>query len=266
MLFIRSVISQKWFQIALFGTGLFILVDLAIRYTRHFGFVPTMIILGAFIVPVAFAAYFYRQEYLLDRNIHGGIPLVMASIIFILSGIIGTIMAGVLEFQLDFDSKVALFLSASIIEEVTKLVFPIIIFFKSKYRTDVDGLVFGIASGMGFAAFETLGFGLITLMSYLTDITDLENILISRGLLAPLGHAAWTGLVCGALWHYRRKGKNIFLAVFAYFLLAVFLHLLWNLAFLSGKSAIMYPSFVAIGVIGLYLVFRRLNHAKRYPL
>jgi protease PrsW len=260
---IRSIIFQGWFQTGIFGIILFIIMDVAIKYTRNFGFLPTFIILGAFTIPVAFAAYFCRQEYLLDRNIHNGIPLFMASIVFLISGIMGTLFAGVLEFQLDFGSKMALFLSAGGIEEAAKLVFPVIIFILGRYRSEVDGLVFGIASGMGFAAFETLGFGLLTLMSYLSNITDLEQVLVIRGLLAPLGHAAWTGLICGAIWHYQNKGKKMFIFAAAYFLLAVVLHFLWNIVSMIHENMIMYSSYVAIGVLGLFLVFWHLNHAKK---
>jgi protease PrsW len=263
---LRSIIFQGWFQSGLIGIILFIMLDVAIQYTRNFGFLPTFIILGAFTIPVAFAAYFCRQEYLLDRNIHNGIPLFMASIVFLIGGIMGTLFAGVLEFQLDFDSKTAQFLSAGGIEEVAKLVFPVIIFILGKYRSEVDGLVFGIASGMGFAAFETLGFGLLTLMSYLSNMRDLEQVLVIRGLLAPLGHADWTGLICGAIWHYQGKGKKMYIFATAYFLLAIVLHFLWNIASMTHENIIMYPSYVAIGVLGLFLVFRHLNHAKKKTL
>jgi protease PrsW len=222
-----------------------------------------LMVLGAFVVPVTFAAYFYRQEHLLDRNIHTGISLAMASIVFLISGIIGTIMAGVMEFPLDFDSPIVFFFSAASIEEIAKLVFPAIIFVLGKYRSEIDGLVFGIASGMGFAAFETLGFSLLTLMSFLSNITDMEQLLIIRGMFSPLNHAAWTGLICGAIWHYQgQKGKMILMPL-AYFLLAVILHFCWNLASGTGNHIVMYSSFVAIGGLGLFLVFRHLSHARK---
>lgn len=258
-----SFIYRGWFQIALFGTLLFIILDVVLEYTRNFGFLPTLMILGAFTVPVSFAAYFYRQENLLDRKIHGGISLVMASIVFLVGGIMGTIIAGVLENLLDFDTMWAFFLFAGGIEEVAKLVFPVIIFVLGKYRSEVDGLVFGIASGIGFAAFETLGFSILTLISPDTDINDLERILVVRGLLAPLGHAAWTGLICGAIWHYQGKGRKMVIMASAYFLLAVALHFLWNIAAFTGEAVIMYPSFLTIGGTGLFLVFRHLNHTKQ---
>jgi protease PrsW len=260
---IISIIYRGWFQALIIGIVLFIIIDLAIRYTRNFGFLPTLMVLGAFVVPVTFAAYFYRQEHLLDRKVHTGISLAMASIVFLISGIIGTIMAGVMEYPLDFDSTIVFFFSAASIEEVAKLVFPVILFILGKYRSEIDGLVFGIASGMGFAAFETLGFSLLTLMSFLSNINDMEQILITRGLFSPLNHAAWTGLICGAIWHYQgQKGKMILMPL-AYFLIAVVLHFCWNQATSTGNDFIMYSSFVAIGGLGLFLVFRHLSHARK---
>ena len=259
----RSLISRGWFQAGVLGIVLFIITDLALRYTQNLNYLPTLILLGAFVVPVAFAAYFYRQENLLDRNIHNGIPLIQASIMFLVGAIVGTIIAGVLENTIAFTNDFANFLSVSAIEEAAKLIFPVVVFLQARYRSEADGLVFGIATGVGFAALETMGYSLFMLVASGGSITDLEQILIIRGLFSPLGHAAWTGLICGAIWHYQGQRKKLVLMAIAYFLLAVVLHTLWNLASSTGQYIIMLPTFIVIGGIGIFIVMRHLRHARQ---
>ena len=260
---IRSLAKQGWLQVGLAGIVLFIIVDLVIRSTRSSSFLPVFMMLGAFTIPVAFAAYFFRQEHLLDRTVHGGIPLIQALVMFLSGGIMGTIIAGVLENQLVFQSNLGNFVSVSAIEEIAKLVFPVVVFLQARYRSEVDGLVFGIASGVGFAAFETLGYSVVVLMSIGGGLGDLEQVLIIRGLLSPLGQAAWTGLICAALWHYQGQGRKQVLITLAYFLLAVLLHTLWNIVSSMDEPLIIFPSYIVIAGIGLFLMFRYLHRARQ---
>ncbi|MBI2869291.1 MAG: PrsW family intramembrane metalloprotease [Chloroflexi bacterium] len=259
----RFIVTRSWLQIALGGVTLFVLGGEAFRLTGNPNFLPSLILLGAFVVPVSFAAYFYRQEHLLDRQVHGGIPLVQATLMFLVGGVAGTFIAGVLEYTFDQAGLLDL-TGASVIEEGAKLIFPVIVFLQARYRSEADGLLFGVATGMGFAAFETMGYGLVSLIRSSGDFTELQSVLVVRGLLSPLGHAAWTGLVCGAMWHYRRQGvMKLAVMTTAYFMLAVALHALWNLAAATRQPVITFPATFLIGAVGLYFVFRHLRHARR---
>ena len=261
---IRSLAKQGWLQIALGGIILFIIVDLALRSTRSTTFLPAFIVLGAFTIPVTFAAYFFLQEHLLDRTVHGGIPLIQAFLMFLGGGIIGTIIAGVLSSPLVFHSDLANFISVSVIEEIAKLVFPVVVFLQARYRSEVDGLVFGVAAGVGFAALETIGYSLLVLLPIVGGgIGDLQEVLIIRGLLSPLGHAAWTGLICYAIWHYRGQGKKQVLMPLAYFLMAIFLHTLWNFISSRNEALIIFPSYIVIGGFGLSLMLWHLKNARQ---
>jgi protease PrsW len=263
---IMFLFRRGWFQIGLGGVLLFILLDVALKFTLNPNYLPTFIMLGAFTVPVAFAAYFYRQENLLDRNLHHGISLITAAIMFLLGGAVGTVAAGVLESLLAFHTDWATFLSMAAIEEASKLIFPVAVFFIGRYRSEADGLVFGLAAGLGFASLETMGYSLSALLSPFTQFSDLEQMLIMRGVLSPLGHAAWTGLVCGAIWHYQGQGRKLPLMAVVFFLLAVALHFTWNMVAGLDSIYIVYPAFIIIGSLGLFLVFRHLHHARQKSL
>ena len=62
-----------------------------------------------------------------------------------------------------------------------------------------------ITAGMGFAALETVGYGLLAFTQRQGSLGSVEQTLLLRGLLSPAGHVAWTGLVCAVLWRERPK-------------------------------------------------------------
>ena len=63
----------------------------------------------------------------------------------------------------------------------------------------------GVATAMGCAALETMGYGFTSLLLSKGDLGVLDEVLLLRGLTSPAGHAAWTGLVCAVLWRERLK-------------------------------------------------------------
>jgi RsiW-degrading membrane proteinase PrsW (M82 family) len=83
---------------------------------------------------------------------------------------------------------------------------------------------------MGFASFESMGYGLAELIDSRGELGATEVVLAIRGVLSPAGHAAWTGLVCAALWQARarRPGAGWWRPVAAAFCAAVLLHTMWD--------------------------------------
>jgi RsiW-degrading membrane proteinase PrsW (M82 family) len=124
-----------------------------------------------------------------------------------------------------------------------------------RYRREADGLLFGVAAGMGFAAFETMGYGLTVLLHSHGQISALERVLFLRNVLSPANHAAWTGLVCAALWRARlHHGAPAWLAVAGTFLLVVILHALWDSATTGLQQ-------IPIALVSFGLLSRRLDAA-----
>jgi RsiW-degrading membrane proteinase PrsW (M82 family) len=87
----------------------------------------------------------------------------------------------------------------------------------------MDGVVYGAAAGLGFAATENfmygLGWGL--------------GVTITRAFLTPFAHATWSAII-GVGYGLKAEGKVD--SVGSYFLLAMFLHFIWDYyAFLSAS-------------------------------
>jgi RsiW-degrading membrane proteinase PrsW (M82 family) len=157
-----------------------------------------------------------------------------------------------------------------VIGEGAKLILPLVFYFLGRYRSEAAGIVLGVATAMGFAALETMGYGLTSFLLSKGSLGVLDEVLLVRGLMSPAGHAAWTGLVCAVLWRERLKaGHPTFnWRVGGAFATAVILHALWD-TFASVKTS-TFAGFLGIQVVSLLialvsltLLIRRVREARR---
>jgi RsiW-degrading membrane proteinase PrsW (M82 family) len=257
--------QRRWFQIFTGGLLLFIATEESFRITQNPNFFPTVILLGALLVPVSFIAYVY------ERIPAKEISLSCILICFLGGGAVGLIAAGLLEFEAIQKMSILALILVGLIEESAKLIFPMVQYVRGKYRSEADGLLFGVAAGMGFAALETMGYGLVVLIQSAGNVGTLEQVLLIRGLLSPAGHAAWTGFLCAVMWRERtRKGRGLLsLSVIGAFVLAIVLHTLWDTVnslgvTTAGGLVIVIIGNVAIAAISLTLLMRRMREAIRY--
>ncbi len=254
-----------WLQVLAGGIALFFILELALRFTGNPNFFPSVLLLGAFTVPAAFIVYFY------DHVRHREISMPLLTSCFIVGGALGIAAAGVIQYStLTGSLNVYTLIGVSVIEEAAKMIFPLIVFFLGRYRHEADGLLFGIAAGMGFAALETMGYGLVAFTSSGGSIDALRQILLIRGVLSPAGHAAWTGFLAAMLWRQRERAgyPDINLRVVLAFLVVVALHTVWNtINTLDTGTAAQLTGIiignVAVAAVSLLLVFSRYRSARR---
>jgi protease PrsW len=259
-----KLLRRHWFQIFVSGLVLLFLVERTLVATGDPNYVPSAILLGAFLVPVTFTTYLY------ERLPDWDVPLPPLAICFIWGGVLGTVVAGTLEYDvmrtLGFLPK----LGIGLIEEGAKLILPLVFYFLGRYRSEAAGIVLGVATAAGFAGLETMGYGFVSLLQSKGNLDILDEVLLVRGLTSPAGHMAWTGLVCAVLWQERLKAGH---ATFNWrvggaFATAVILHALWD-TFASVKSS-TFVGFVGItlvslliAIVSLTLLIRRVREARR---
>ncbi|OGO32240.1 MAG: hypothetical protein A2Z29_00435 [Chloroflexi bacterium RBG_16_56_11] len=255
---------RPWLQVLIVGTVLFIAAQEALTYTENPNYFPTVILLGSFVVPVSFVTYFY--EHVKHREI--SMPLLTACAL--VGGVIGLIAAGFIEFNTLQGLSIGGLFFVGLVEESVKLIFPVLLFQSSRYRHEADGLLFGIAAGMGFAALETMGYGLVAFIRSQGNISVLWQVFLIRGFLSPAGHAAWTGFVCAVLWHERERKRSVLFNpnVLGAFIVVIVLHALWDVLNstdwkTSYQQVWIIAGNVAIAGASLALVIFRYRAAKK---
>ncbi|MBI2854842.1 MAG: PrsW family intramembrane metalloprotease [Chloroflexi bacterium] len=238
----------------------------ALKFTGNPHYSPTVILLGAFAIPMAFVAYFYSQERELDQQVHSLLPLTLLLVCFLIGGTVGIIVAGVLEHQILNDLDIPGLLGVGLIEESAKLILPLAIYLRWSYRSEADGLLFGVAAGMGFSALETAGYGMVALIDSQGSVGSMQEVLLVRGFLSPAGHAAWTGLVCAVMWRERGRTGHLFnWKPVGMFLFVVLLHTAWNIGSGLDRLYFIFAAYVAVGGTSLGLLIqeiRRTRHSR----
>jgi RsiW-degrading membrane proteinase PrsW (M82 family) len=248
------------------GTVLFFLLVSLVRGFGNPTDIPIVVIVGAFVVPVAFVSYVYEREP--GRDIPAGV----VTLCFLWGGALGVSVAATLEYATLRNLGAAQMFGVGIIEESAKLIFPLGVYLHGRYCSQADGLIFGVAAGMGFAALETIGYGLAAAQSS-NSIGSVETTLVVRGLLSPAGHGAWTGLVCAVLWREREKlGRRVInLPVAAAFTAAVLFHAFWDIFNSQTGPTVIEAVGIelgsgAIALASLGLLFHMVNEAAHRRL
>ncbi|WP_297457889.1 PrsW family glutamic-type intramembrane protease [Thermococcus sp.] len=187
--------------------------------------VLSALIFFAYAPALAILWYFYHADryepeprrYVIGTFILGG--TLSVSVAFILESILT--LGGLIQPLLP-TTAFYVALVAGIVEEPAKALAILWPYNAGQMDGVMDGLVYGAAAGLGFAATENfmygLGWGLgVTLM---------------RAFLTPIAHATWSAII-GVGYGLKAEGKVDSLAT--YFFLAMFLHFIWDYyAFMSA--------------------------------
>jgi protease PrsW len=219
------LLRHAWLLVLVVGIALFILDERTMVRTENPNFVPSAILLGAAVVPFTFVTFIKGRR--LPYAVSGGM---LASAAFF-GGVLGTIVAGTLEFDVEQRLGALPMIGVAIIEEAAKLLVPLVLLLVMRRRFGpADGLLLGVACGAGFAALETMGYGFVTLLQSHGSVVSTVDVLMLRGLMSPAGHMAWTGITAAALFAIPRAahhGRAVGRFVLA-FVVAVALHASWD--------------------------------------
>lgn len=241
----------SWLRILVGGLILFWLLEQALVRTGDPNFIPSLLMVGTFTVPLAFCALLYT------RHRQPDVPWATLGVCVIWGGVLGTVVAGRLEYDTVQKLGELPTIAIGIIEELAKLLVPLYFLLRKPYKSEYDGIIIGAASGAGFAALESMGYGLVALLLSQGNVTATVKLLLFRSILAPAAHIAWTGLLAGALWHAKNHPGPGRYRLFVYtFICVVLLHALWDsVGFLFG--------YIILGTISLMWLVRRIHHAEQ---
>jgi RsiW-degrading membrane proteinase PrsW (M82 family) len=214
---------RPWLRIFLIGLALWIATVVIVFVTGNPNLIPTLVLLGSFLVPVTFVAWAF------GRRDTGEVTAGLVFSTFVTGGVLGVLGAAVVENYLLRPSPF-LFAGVGLIEEAAKLVALAVLTRHLRYKSMRDGMILGAAVGFGFAAFESAGYAFTALFT--VDGLSLMQVVqteLLRGLLAPVGHGLWTAIVGGVLFSASsHRHFTIGLRLVLTFLGVAALHALWD--------------------------------------
>lgn len=233
---VKETWPKPWLFARIFLISLiaFLGFHLGVIVFENMNFIPGLIIIGSFAVPITTLVFFW------EMNAPQNIAIYRIVYVALIGGIISMLVA-VLFF--DFLRQIINPITIGIVEEFAKAVIVVYFVRSRKYKYVLNGLLMGAAVGAGFAAFETAGYALRSLLE--GSFPSLYATILWRSLLAPGGHVAWAALAgAGFCWVQADKNFNLSLLVqpkfIGMFSLVVVMHALWdthvvgNLPYLQG--------------------------------
>jgi protease PrsW len=217
--------GRQWLRFLLVGLLLWVASVVVTFATDNVNLVPTIILLGSFLVPVTFVVYAFE---------HYADQVVTAQRIFtafVYGGALGVLGASVLEAAFLRQPSGLAYVGVGLIEEAVKLAALWLLAWRLPRYTMRDGMVLGATVGFGFAALESSGYAFNALFTM--EGLSLQNLVeteVLRGLLTPVGHGLWTAILGGVLFRTAARTGRLRLsgALVGWYLLVVLLHSLWD--------------------------------------
>lgn len=212
-------LKPPWGRVFVVGFVLWVASVVVTAWTSNSNLVPTVVLLGSFLVPVTFVVWAYAHGRSHDVTVE------RMFVAFIVGGVLGVLGASLLESWLVRPS-VVMYLLVGLIEEAVKLAALMFVARRAARDKVRDGVVLGATVGFGFASFESAGYAFNALFTaHGLSLTQLVETEVLRGLLTPVGHGLWTAIAGGVLFGARGR---LTLQVLLTYLGVSLLHALWD--------------------------------------
>jgi RsiW-degrading membrane proteinase PrsW (M82 family) len=163
---------------------------------------------------------------------------------FIIAGVLGILVASLLEFWLVYGPGLLGMLKVGFIEEFVKGAAIVLLALGIRSYATRDGMVLGAAVGFGFAALESSGYALASLFviqggQLVLSLTSVVFTELVRAVLAPIGHGLWSAILGGVIFHAARQGR---------------LRLTWSVLVAYVGVSLLHAAFDLFGGITGYII------------
>ncbi len=262
----RGRASNGWLKVLGVGVVLYIASLVILVLTSNPNLFPTVVLVGNFLIPVTYVAFFYERRHL------SKLSLPSTAYTFFYGGLLGVLAASVLEPIFIRSMNMVSVLTIGLIEEGAKILGVMVIARTRRHDSEMDGLILGAAAGMGFAALESMGYAFTAFMASQGSLSATVGTTMLRGVLSPIGHGTWTAILASVLFresrgnHFRINGK-----VIGAYLLVSLLHAAWDglpplvaNVFSPGLDVLIVQAL--IGATGLFILWLRWREAVRLQL
>jgi protease PrsW len=256
-----------WWRTILTGIVLYIAGLVLLVVSGNPNLFPTVVMIGSFMVPAAYVAFFYERRHLSRLTFSNTV------FSFFWGGVLGVFAATILEpiFVSGNGSGLGLgtAFQVGLVEEFVKVLGVLWIARTIRHNSELDGLIIGAAAGMGFASLESTGYAFTAFLESQGSLSALVAVTLLRGLLSPLGHGTWTAILVGVLFRESSSRRfHVNRAVVGAYLTVVILHGLWDglpgfLAAFMTSGLDIFLAQVAVGAAGVIILWRRWREAVR---
>jgi hypothetical protein len=257
----RKIHEFRW----AFGAGL---AGIVILYLA--GLITAAILVAAFLVPVLYLIYLYESQVYRDEpatvigfTFGGGIALGIV-VTLIANSLVNPFASGGFRGGLSLVTIALVGVAIPIVQEIVKPLPAIMLRWRPGFTETVDGLVFGVAAGLGFALAETLirFADVIRTLPVYSPPAEWLYPLITIAILQPLLQGSATGAIVAAVW---RRGRGILGGrEIGAIVMAVAAHVAFSLGSqmlqLSGQSQLLVLGWQVLIVGGLLIYIRFLLH------
>jgi len=188
-------------------------------------------VLAVLVVPILYVAYIHHTD------VHEGEPLVVIASTLVSGGLFGVAVAGLTRFYLGRLALTQLIATAQgspplslvlllgvtvpLVSELVKLAGPLFLRRWPRFRNEVmDGMVFGVAAGVGFAAGSTLvNYWPIIKGGYVPPtgpgLSDWTATVLGLAILRPLVQGTTTALIGAGIWALSLRRGDVILPIAA---------------------------------------------------
>jgi RsiW-degrading membrane proteinase PrsW (M82 family) len=151
--------------------------------------------------------------------------------------------------ELEYLSSIAV---APIVEEITKGIFLILTFRRTKFDNITDGIVYGGAIGLGFGMTENF----LYFITYAENISGWIYLVIIRTFFSAVMHCIATGIFGAFIGYakFKRLSTKIHLIISG-LLLAILIHFIWNYSVLTKYYAPLGFVFMGVSIILFCAIF-----------
>lgn len=257
-------------RMLIISVGISMLLVIGFRTFQNPNLIPGLMFIGSFAVPVSTLIFF------LEMNAPRNISVFMVMALAFLGGVTSLFIALILFDKLNFVSDLLHASAAGLIEESAKVLVVVLIVGRFiRYKWILNGLLFGAAIGMGFAAFESAGYAFKPILAG-GNFDNIVDSIVLRGLLSPFMHIVWTANAAAALWlvkggqkfSWNMLGDMRFLRIL---FSSMILHMIWNADFVILPIPIFGDvKYLILGALAWIICFRlvqaglnQLNETRR---
>ena len=259
-------VTNSWWRVLLAGFLFYFATLVALGVTGNPVLFPTVGIVGSFMIPITYVAFFYDRRHLS----HLTVPTVAGA--FIYGGLFGVIAASLLEPLFVSSLDLATAFIVGLIEEFVKILGVLFIARRMNHDAEMDGLLLGVAAGMGFAALESNGYAFTAFLRSQGSLSLTVYVTLLRGILSPIGHGTWTAILISVLFRESRGGHFRFnFKVIGAYLTVSILHGLWDglpgaITAVLDSGLDVFVGQALVGLVGFFILWLRWREAKRLQL